>query len=97
MRWETDVIYMENNQISPHKNASDEIRSILLKHAASLPDHAFHITSDLNWLRYLKQAELLENVNGGVKLSNCGGIKLTTLFKSLPLVSSSIPLQPERL
>jgi hypothetical protein len=34
-------------------------------------------------------------VNSGVKLSNCGGIKLTTLLKSLPL--DTITAQPDRL
>ena len=62
MHRETDVINLESNQICPNKNATHKIRNIILKHAARLPDHAFHITSDLNWLRYLKQAELLKKI-----------------------------------
>jgi len=57
------VIGLESNQIWPDRTALiDKIRTSCLKHAAKFPDHAFHITSDLNWLRYLKQAELLKRI-----------------------------------
>jgi ubiquinone/menaquinone biosynthesis C-methylase UbiE len=41
-------------------DASLEIRNISRKYANR--GHEFHLTSDLNWLRYLKQVELLEKI-----------------------------------
>jgi ubiquinone/menaquinone biosynthesis C-methylase UbiE len=41
-------------------DASSKVRNISLKYANK--GHEFHLTSDLNWLRYLKQVELLEKI-----------------------------------
>lgn len=57
-----DVSNSESNQISLNENASGKIRTISLKHAARLPNHGYHITSDLNWLRYLNQVEVLNKI-----------------------------------
>jgi len=62
MRRETDMIVLDRNQICAKGDAPHKIRSIILDHSVMLPDHAFHITSDLNWLRYLKQAEFLKKI-----------------------------------
>jgi ubiquinone/menaquinone biosynthesis C-methylase UbiE len=41
-------------------NASSRIRNISLKYANR--GYEFHLTSDLNWLRYLEQVELLKKI-----------------------------------
>ena len=45
----------------------------------SLRNHGSYPRPDHSWIWNI------EGVNGGVKLSNYGGIKLTTYFKSFPL------------
>jgi SAM-dependent methyltransferase len=37
----------------------EEIRKIMLEHAKDYPDQAFHVTCNLNWLRYQKQISFL--------------------------------------
>jgi ubiquinone/menaquinone biosynthesis C-methylase UbiE len=55
-----DLINSERNRTCLSEDMSARIRSILLKHVDKSADLAFHVTSDLNWLRYLKQVEFLE-------------------------------------
>ncbi|MFB3764617.1 MAG: hypothetical protein ACE14P_05145 [Methanotrichaceae archaeon] len=42
--------------------AAEEIRNIMLEYARDYPNSTFHISSDLNWLRYLKQVEVVEEL-----------------------------------
>lgn len=55
-----DLINSESNRTCLAE--SMEIRNILLKNADMPNDYLFHITSDLNWLRYLKQVEFLGKI-----------------------------------
>ena len=40
-----------------NKRVSEEIRNIVLEAVREHPEHAFHVTSNLNWHRYEKQIE----------------------------------------
>ena len=51
---------LERKRICQNKQAINEIRKIMQRHAKIYPDLTFHVTSDLNWLRYITQVEYLE-------------------------------------
>jgi ubiquinone/menaquinone biosynthesis C-methylase UbiE len=58
-----NLINSEINRTCPNEHIAQQIRNIVLRHATKfLPNHAFHLESDLNWLRYLKQVEFLKRI-----------------------------------
>jgi 2-polyprenyl-3-methyl-5-hydroxy-6-metoxy-1,4-benzoquinol methylase len=57
-----DLADWERKQTCQNKQEIREIRKIMHEHAKINPNLTFHVTSYLNWLRYIKQVRYLEDI-----------------------------------